>query len=198
MAGISRTWSPGGTPNCTTLQAHGVANCGQGVYYAEGSDVDISGNLGRASGTLPSPYAMTLLVDGSVSISGSPKIIPAIARPNILIVTNGDLDMTGTANCDLAGQARVREQLNLAGNMLLTGQIIIENRWDHSDTVTGDSKVAGNATVTNDPAGGVRLHGSRLARVPTITPDLTCNECVRSGHAGWGSRASFPAGPQLN
>ncbi|MEK6629855.1 MAG: hypothetical protein AABY89_03855, partial [Acidobacteriota bacterium] len=148
MAGIDRTWSPGGTPNCTTLAANGVANCGQGVYYAQASDVEIAGNIGR-SGT-PSPYAMTLLVDGSVSITGTPQLAPAIARPNILIVTNGDLDMAGTANCILSGQARVREQLNLSGTMTLTGQLLIENRWDRSTKVTGDSKVSGNATVTND------------------------------------------------
>jgi Tfp pilus assembly protein PilX len=154
MAGINRTWSPGGTPNCATLNASltaaGIAtpNCGQGVYYAEASDVNIAGNLGR-TGT-PSPYALTILADGSVSISGTPHIVPAIARPNILIVTNGDLEMTGTANCIIAGQARVREQLSLAGTMALTGQIIIENRGDLSTTVTGDSKLAGNATVTND------------------------------------------------
>jgi hypothetical protein len=148
MAGIVRTWSPNGDPNCATLTANGIANCGQGVYYAEGSDVDIAGNIGRTGS--PSPYAMTLLVDGSVSISGTPHLVPSLARPNILLVTNGDLSMTGTANCIIAGQARVREQLNLAGTMALAGQILVENRWDHSNDVTGDSKVAGNATVTND------------------------------------------------
>lgn len=154
MAGISRTWSPGGTPNCATLNASLVAagiaapNCGQGVYYAQASDVDITGNLGR-TGT-PSPYGMSLLVDGSVSISGTPHIVPAVARPNILIVTNGDLVMTGTANCKISGQARVREQFKLAGTMELTGQIIVESRTDLSDAVTGASQVLGNATVTND------------------------------------------------
>jgi len=155
MAGINRTWDPGGTPSCATLNANlttaGIAtpNCGQGVYYAQGSDVVISGNLGRVPAN-PSPYAMTILADGSVRITGTPHLMPAVSLPNILIVTNGDLDMAGTANCIITGQARVREQLNLAGTMTLTGQIIVEDRWDHSDEVTGDSKVLGNATVTND------------------------------------------------
>ena len=155
MAGIDRTWDPGGTPNCATLNANLIAagiatpKCGQGVYYAEGSDVVISGNIGRVPAN-PSPYAMTILADGSVRITGTPHVIPAVSLPNILIVTNGDLDMAGTANCIISGQARVREQLNLAGTMTLTGQIIVENRWDHSDKVTGDSKVSGSATVTND------------------------------------------------
>jgi hypothetical protein len=148
MAGITRTWSPSGTPNCATLAANGVPNCGQGVYYAEGSDVQIAGNIGRVGA--PSPYAMTLLVDGSVTITGTPHVTPAVARPNIFLVTNGDLDMAGTANCILSGQARVREQLSLGGTMSLTGQILVENRWDVSNKVTGDSKVFGNATVTND------------------------------------------------
>jgi hypothetical protein len=148
MAGITRTWSPNGTPNCATLAANGVPNCGQGVYYAEGSDVQIAGNIGRVGA--PSPYAMTLLVDGSVTITGTPHVTPAVARPNIFLVTNGDLDMAGTANCILSGQARVREQLSLGGTMSLTGQILVENRWDVSNKVTGDSKVFGNATVTND------------------------------------------------
>jgi len=154
MAGITRTWSPGGTPNCATLNASlilagiAVPNCGQGVYYAENGDVDIAGNLGRVG--VPSPYALTLLVDGSISISGTPQIVPALTLPNILFVTNGDLEMTGTANCIIAGQARVREQFKLAGTMSLAGQIIVEDRWDISTTVTGDSTVSGNATVTND------------------------------------------------
>ena len=165
MAGISRTWRPSGTPNCAVLTANGIPNCGQGVYYAEGSDVEIAGNIGRTGA--PSPYAMTILVDGSVSITGTPQIVPAIPRPNILIVTNGDLDMAGTANCILSGQARVREQLNLAGTMSLAGQILVENRWDISNKVTGDSKVSGNATVTNDRL-AVYDFSVGLARVPAV------------------------------
>lgn len=154
MPGITRTWKPNGTPNCATLNASlttaGVAapNCGQGVYYAKNGDVDISGNIGR-TGT-PSPYALTLLVDGSISISGTPQLVPALVRPNILFVTNGDLVMTGTANCKISGQARVREQFKLAGTMELTGQVIVESRTDISDAVTGASKMSGSATVTND------------------------------------------------
>lgn len=156
MVGIVRTWKILGTPNCTTLDASLAAagipaaatNCGQGVYYAEASDVDIAGNLGR-TGT-PSPYAITLLVDGSVSISGTPHIVPAVTHPGTLLVTNGDLVMLGTANCKIRGQARVREQFKLAGTMELTGQVIVESRYDLSDAVTGASKMSGSATVTND------------------------------------------------
>jgi hypothetical protein len=154
MVGIVRTWDPGGTPDCATLNASlaaagiAVPNCGQGVYYAQASDVDITGNLGR-TGT-PAPYALTLLVDGSVSISGTPHIVPAVTHPGTLLVTNGDLVMTGTANCKIRGQARVREQFKLAGTMELTGQVIVESRYDLSDAVTGDSQMSGNATVTND------------------------------------------------
>lgn len=148
MAGITATWSPGGTPNCATLLSNGIPDCGQGVYHAQNSDVEIPGNIGRV-GT-PSPYAMTMLVEGSVAITGTPHLIPAVAHPNVFLVTDGDLDMAGTVNCILTGQARVREQLNLQGNMTLTGQILVEDRWQKSTKVTGDSKVAGNATVFND------------------------------------------------
>ena len=81
-------------------------------------------------------------------MDGNPVIIPAVARPNILIVTNGDLFIKG--NVELVGQVRVREQFNLGGTLNLAGQIIVEDRTDLSNEVTGASKMSGTATVTND------------------------------------------------
>jgi len=110
--------------------------------------VIIAGNIGRFGPH--SPYALSILADGSINISGTPQIVPALTLPNILFVTDGDLQMTGTAACILAGQARIREQFELGGTMTLTGQIIVENRWDNADPVHGDSKLYGSATVNND------------------------------------------------
>jgi hypothetical protein len=148
VAGITGTWNVNSLHACNTLLTNGVANCGQGVYYAENSDVTIAGNIGRPPGP-PSPFAMTLLVDGSIEISGTPQLAPALLQPKLLFVTNGDLKMTGTANCILSGQARVREQFELGGTMTLAGQILVENRYDQSDVAT-ENKMYGSATVTND------------------------------------------------
>ena len=83
-------------------------------------------------------------------MGGSPILVPAISKPNILIVCNGDVDLEGTANCTINGQVRIREQFKMLGNMILTGQVLIENRWDISTSVQGASTISGNATVHND------------------------------------------------
>jgi hypothetical protein len=148
MAGITRTWDINGLHNCAALAANGIPDCGEGVYYAQASDVTISGNIGRVGAY--QPFHMTLLVDGSIRITGTPVLAPPVAlRPKVLFVTNGDLRMAGTANCVLTGQARVREQFELGGTMSLAGQILVENRYDTSDEVHVNM-MYGSATVTND------------------------------------------------
>jgi len=146
MPGIGGVWTMNGDPNCTKLDTAGVPNCGAGVYYAEASDVKLTGNIGSAA----APYHMSLLVDGSLTMGGSPILVPAISKPNILIVCNGDVDLEGTANCTINGQVRIREQFKMLGNMILTGQVLIENRWDISTSVQGASTISGSATVHND------------------------------------------------
>ncbi len=148
IPGIVRNWdtnNPFNAASCTTLAANGIPDCGYGVYWAELGDVTISGNLGNST----NPYRMSLLVDGSVRITGTPQLEAFLQNPRVMIVTNGDLKMLGTANCVIYGQMRVREQFELAGRMTLQGQILVENRTNLS-TLVDANRVYGNATVTND------------------------------------------------
>ena len=73
----------------------------------------------------------------------------AITNPSLIFVAHGDLQMTGTANCELHGQARIREQFELGGNMTLYGQILVRDEVDICD-VANQNRMYGNATVFND------------------------------------------------
>jgi hypothetical protein len=141
---IGGKWTMNGKPpNCATIV---VANCGQGTYYVQGSDVDLAGTPAKWSGT---PYAMTLLVEGSVHITGNPNLDAYMTAPKLQILTNGDFVMLGNAQFD--GQVRVREQFELSGSMVLSGQVIVEDRPGSTcPWISGPSKVQGNATVSND------------------------------------------------
>jgi Tfp pilus assembly protein PilX len=145
IPGIARNWDTNNPLDCTTLQSNGVPDCGYGVYYVEQGDVTLSGNLGTST----APYRMSLLVEGSVRITGTPQLETVLQNPRIMIVTNGDLKMLGTADCVIYGQMRVREQFELAGRMTLVGQILVENRTNVS-TLVDQNRVYGNAHVTND------------------------------------------------
>jgi cytoskeletal protein CcmA (bactofilin family) len=157
-ADILRTWDVGSKPStlaeCNTLNAALAAagdpspDCGQGVFYVEHGDIEVkaSSKLGEAP-QVPSPFKLTLLVDGSVDAAGRAVISAYLEHPRLLLVTEGDLEITG--HMTFSGQVRVREQFRLAGTMDLTGQILVENDGDISSKVH-ENKMEGTATVTND------------------------------------------------
>jgi Tfp pilus assembly protein PilX len=124
------TWSLGNTepPNA--------------AYYVEG-DVSVSGSPGTGG----SPVHITIIAEGYIDISGSPDFQPFL--PETFLVTNKDLQITGslTQPVTVEGQILVREQINIAGNADLAGQLIVQDATSACTLVTANS-ISGNVTVT--------------------------------------------------
>ena len=120
-----------------------------GTFYVEGN-ATISGHPGSPA----SPARLTIIAEGSIVISGNPDLQPQ--APELLFVTDGDLKITGNVGANyMEGQMLVREQLHIAGNPDLAGQIIVENAANLSNLVT-TTDIVGNPTIVyNGLAGAV-------------------------------------------
>lgn len=120
-----------------------------GTYYVQG-DAKISGN----HGTQANPFGLTLVAEGSIEISGNSDIIPD--TPELLFVTDGDLKITGSLETalEVEGAILVHEQLQLAGNPTLSGQIVVEDAADIHTGVT-ENRISGNPLISyNGTLGG--------------------------------------------
>jgi hypothetical protein len=85
---------------------------------------------------------LTIIAEGSIEISGNPKLTPD--NVELLFVTDRDLKISGNLTIALAeGQMLVHEQLQISGNPVLLGQIVVEDADDEDDTVT-ESRISGN------------------------------------------------------
>ena len=131
-----------------------------GTYYVEGT-ATITGGIGSPG----SPAQLSIIAEGSVELSGNPHLRPD--SPELLLVTDGDLKIAGTVTSVTAeGQILVREQLMLAGNPDLAGQILIEDAANVSPLVISNT-ISGNPTVTyNGISGTVGFSVSAWRRVP--------------------------------
>ena len=113
-----------------------------GTYFVEGN-ATMSGNPGSAA----LPIACSIIATGSIDISGNPDLKPD--APEIMFVAGGDLKITGglTLPFNVEGMFLVHEQLFIAGNPDLNGQIIVENAPSVSNLVVTNS-ISGNPTIT--------------------------------------------------
>ena len=113
-----------------------------GTYFVEG-DAKMSGNPGSAA----APISCSIIATGSIEISGNPDLRPD--APEIMFVSGGDLKITGglTMPFNVEGMFLVHEQLFIAGNPDLNGQIIVENSPSVSALVA-TNEISGNPTVT--------------------------------------------------
>jgi cytoskeletal protein CcmA (bactofilin family) len=113
-----------------------------GAYYAEGN-VGVSGSPG-SGGT---PVQITIIAEGWIDISGSPEFQPFL--PETFIVTNQDLKIDGSLSTPVTveGQILVREQIHIAGNAELAGQVIVQDASNTCTLVTANS-ISGSVTIT--------------------------------------------------
>ncbi len=111
------------------------------TFYVE-ADARISGSPG--SGT--TPLAISIIAEGNIQITGNPDLRPD--QPELMFVTNMDLKIAGSISQPIAfeGQMLVREQLSLAGNPTLGGQILVQNVPSVS-TLVGSNSISGNPTI---------------------------------------------------
>ena len=118
-----------------------------GTYYVEGT-----ARLTGSPGSNASPVALSIIATGSIIISGSPDLRPS--APELLFVTNGDLDITGNLETPtVEGQMLVREQVSIAGNPNIAGQLIVEGAASLFNDVTAN-RITGNLTLTYNGIAG--------------------------------------------
>jgi hypothetical protein len=68
--------------------------------------------------------------------------------PELTFVTNGDLSISGSLSAEtIEGQILVREQLHLAGNPTISGQILVQDVPSVDPMVTANA-IVGNPTIT--------------------------------------------------
>ena len=137
LCGAVYGWEPDGA---TGWKVAGTT-LAPGTYYVEG-DAKMTGNPGSAA----APISCSIIATGSIEISGNPDLRPD--APEIMFVAGGDLKITGglTMPFNVEGMFLVHEQLFIAGNPDLNGQIIVENSPSVS-TLVSTNEISGNPTV---------------------------------------------------
>jgi len=112
-----------------------------GTYYVQ-TAAEVSGS----PGTPADPAQVSIIAEGSIKISGSPDMRPD--APELTFVTNGDLSISGSLSAEtIEGQILVREQLHLAGNPTISGQILVQDVPSVDPMVTANA-IVGNPTIT--------------------------------------------------
>ena len=153
---------PDGTPLCDASGDPNACEDGYGWTFAGADGWEISGEgatnttfyvEGKAAigGSGPSQVLqITVIAEGSIDISGNPSVTPN--TPDLLFITDGDLEISGTAvtgnPLTAEGQMLVHEQVQLSGNPSLAGQLIVENATGLDPLVTNNAIVSGNVTIT--------------------------------------------------
>ncbi|MEI6667899.1 MAG: PilX N-terminal domain-containing pilus assembly protein [Acidobacteriota bacterium] len=106
-----------------------------GIYFAE-TDVTIGKNCGSDA----SPATVTIISEGSISVTGNPTL--AAKESGLLFLADGDISIKGNlTQKGSPAQILVHEQIEIAGNPTLIGQILVENGANTASLVTVKSKV---------------------------------------------------------
>lgn len=116
---------------------------------ANGSTYYVKGPATVSGGSVLDPIVATIIAEGTISASGNGVIVPDAG--DLLFVTDVDLVLGGTfrAGAELAeGQMLAREQIQIASNVVLFGQIVAGNAT--STATPHESSVGGSAAITNN------------------------------------------------
>jgi hypothetical protein len=133
---------------------------------------------------------LTLVAEGSVDITGNPSIVPAVAgMPAYSAVAGTDLRLAGNSETNYVGLFYAGDQLELAGEPRIHGQLIARNNGDFGSPVVrpnpaqnnlvrlqaGSMMLSGGATIVYHGGGGLSwltLAGWRECR--GSDPDNPC------------------------
>lgn len=142
-----------------------------GTYYIE-ANVDTAGG-----GTIASPLPLTLLIEGSWKVTGNPVLQPARTLPflgGVVVIAARDVDLGSSySSTGNSGLYYARQQLNVAGNPEMNGQLIAAN-YCESGSYTRDCRDLGypNANSGNPNQNPVQLDASGRMTIsgnPTVT-----------------------------
>lgn len=125
------------------------ASDASGATYYFKTNVDI----GK---TMTAAIPMTILATGDITVSAKPLISPHLTAT--LLVSDMDIDMNGTPGTSISGLIAAHEQIELSGNVSITGSIIAEDGAAASGTVTSNS-IGGSVEITYDCDQGPPITG---------------------------------------
>lgn len=106
------------------------------TYYFE-TDVKLEGGALQA----------TILATGNIEVSGNVTLTPHLT--DTLLVADKDIDLNGTSGSTATGLIAAHEQVEITGNVSITGFILAEDAAATSRTVTANT-FGGSVTVTYD------------------------------------------------
>ncbi|MEW6026137.1 MAG: hypothetical protein AB1599_02430 [Planctomycetota bacterium] len=120
-----------------------------GVYYFDGSNVDIGGSAGDPS----NPMTLTIIATGNINVTGSPSLQPHPDGGGIALMAGRDLRMRGAGgNVYGIGLYAAHEQVSLVGTPTVNGCVLAEDAEDVSSLVSTTSQVdvdiSGNTEIT--------------------------------------------------
>jgi len=127
------TPGPGGRPGSWSLTNSTLAT---GATYYFQQDVAL-----RGAGTL----LATILATGDITASGDINLTPHLT--DTLLVADKDIDLGGNPGSTVQGLIAAHEQVELSGNVSITGYILAEDGATSSSTVTTNS-LGGSVSVT--------------------------------------------------
>jgi len=111
-----------------------------GVYYVEGN-LDLAGVLGSVA----APVALTALADGSILVTGSLTLQPAL--PRVLLVAGGDLVVSGNLVADREeALVAARGGVLIDGTARMAGQVVAEGAQGVGSLAAG-SAVTGSLAL---------------------------------------------------
>jgi hypothetical protein len=133
-------------------------NAGDGVWESD-NDIDAATYYSQTSvvvngnpGSKATPLAVSIIAEGSITVTGTPKFRPENTEM-YQFIADGDLVLSGNAALDDAttveGQILVREQLEISGNPTFQGRILVQDEPSVFDDAVTNS-VSGNPTLTYD------------------------------------------------
>ena len=158
-----------------------------GTYYAQDSNINISGNPGSGGPPGSPPMSLTLIADGWIEISGNPNIAPdlTIGSKTYSMVAGTDLKISGNPGTTYEGIHYAGHQIGFSGNPNINGQVFANNQDD-----TPYPNPGGINLIVLDADGFMSISGN-----PTINYSGT-GGAVAVTKAGWREcRGPNPANP---
>ena len=150
---------------------------GPSIYQTEPTLVQgsycVNGNVkvAQAFGSLGTPFRLSLVVKGSLEVSGNSVLVPDI--PNLMWIADGDLKLNGNATTlspTLNGFMFAGAQCEMSGTLRIAGQVVCANRANPlgSENWVVENKSSGDTQITYGCGGFLGEFWRVIAWYPTI------------------------------
>lgn len=171
--GVIRNLSTGASYSPATLGWYGgpatweaKSNVAPGTYCVDGNV-----KIGDSFGTATSPRALSLIVKGSLEVSGQAYM--TAETPDLMWIVDGDLKLNGNSTSgtpNYRGFVHAGAQCEMSGTVRLAGQVICANRPNPaaSENWVAENKVSGTTYITFACGGFLGEFWRVLAWYPTL------------------------------